>query len=452
MKTEKNSDSKNSSTTPPEKEPVVFNPAHIYYSTEGGCYYIDTGVIFRSYSRKPPVIAGITRFLKASGVYSDDIKPLLDEHIDTIEIDRAVDWQGKLAGAKRGIKEYRGRRFLITEGPNVPVSKPGQFPYISSIIRQAFPDEDSRLAFCAWLRDGVRAINTGIHQPAPMVVLAGKRKSGKSLLAFITTQLFGGRSSNPMTAWSGSLPWNDNLLAAELLLIDDAAASTDPRARKAFGSRFKESIYAANVEINTRRQTSISMRPVWRVMVCCNETPENLSVIPPLEDGIEDKIMLLKVSTVTPPMPACTPEERDDFAAALTAELPAFMHFLENLKLPEHLIDSRSGVIALKDPELLDAVTDISPEKRLENLLHLSITQDFMGLDVGESRWMTAVEVQGKLQDRDTPTSYQASSLLKFDANAGRYLASLVKSDSPFVTASKITNGIRRYQITRPAE
>jgi len=139
--------------------------------------------------------------------------------------------------------------------------------------------------------------------------LAGPAGAGKSLIAHITRQALGGRSANPMTAWTGRLPWNDNLIAAELLLIDDSVASTDPRARKAFGAYFKEAIHAGNVTINTRRKTSFDLRPVWHVMVCCNETPENLSVIPPLEDGIEDKIILLKVAPIKTPMPACTVEE-----------------------------------------------------------------------------------------------------------------------------------------------
>jgi hypothetical protein len=255
-----------------------------------------------------------------------------------------------------------------------------------------------------------------------------------------------------MTAWTGKLPWNDNLLASELLLIDDSVSSTDPRARKAFGSHFKEAIYASDVSINTRRKSSIELRPVWRVMVCCNETPENLSVIPPLEDGIEDKIILLKVSRVTTPMPACSTEEKSVFREALSAELPAFLNYLESIVVPDHLSDAnaRSGVTAWKDQELLEAITEISPEKRLENLLSLAIAKGFFAMAPGESNWMPAAEVQSILQNRETPTHSQAQELLRYHATCGTYLSTLRKKGSPFVTGAKVVNGTNNYQITRP--
>ena len=283
--------------------------------------------------------------------------------------------------------------------------------------------------------------------------MAGPAKAGKSLLAHIVTKCFGGRTANPMTAWSGQLPWNDNLLAAELLLIDDSVTSTDPRARKHFGSRFKESIYAGDVEINTRRKSSLSLRPVWRVMVCCNETPENLSVIPPLEEGIEDKIILLKVSPVNTPMPARAVEEKEAFAAALTDELPAFLHHLDSFEVPCHLSDSRSGVTAWKDPELLRAVTEISPEKSLESLIALAIAKGhFPEINQG-GKWMSAVAVQSILQDRDSPTSSQAFTLLKHAPNCGRYLATLGRHRSPYVSGDrpKIIKGTTHYLIISPS-
>lgn len=377
---------------------------------------------------------------------------LIAMHIDNIELDRAADWVGGLAGHSQGLLTHQGRSFLITTEPDIPISAEGDCPLHQSIINQAFPDQDARTVFLAWLAGSVQAIRQHIHQPSPMLVMAGQAGAGKSLLAHISKQAMGGRTANPMTAWTGKLPWNDNLLAAELLLIDDSVSSTDPRARKAFGSHFKEAIYAGDVSINTRRRSSIELRPVWRVMVCCNETPENLSAIPPLEDGIEDKIILLKVAPIVTPMPACTAEEKSAFRDALASELPAFLNYLESFTVPEHLADAnaRSGVTAWKDPELLQAITEISPEKRLENLLSLAMTKGSFSLAAEESQWMSAAEVQSTLQSRDSPTHRQAHDLLSYHAACGTYLSTLGKKGSPFVTDSKLVTGITHYQITRP--
>ena len=424
-----------------------FDPDRIYYHAEKGSYFVDVGNFYRPYTRKTPVKNGLRRYLQHNGKSPSDCKALIPMHMEMIELDQAIDWSGKIAGHLHGVTTTLGRKLLVTEGYNIPESEAGACPLHLSIIRQAFPEQEPSLIFSAWLQGAVQAVRDGIHQPAPMMVLAGEANAGKSLLAHLCKQAMGGRSSNPMTTWTGQLPWNDNLLGSELLLIDDSVASTDPRARKAFGARFKESIYAGNVEVNIRQKTSVSMRPVWRVMVCCNETPENLSVIPPLEEGIEDKIILLKVARVETPMPSKHPKEREAFQSSLKAELPAFLRWLEKVELPVHLTDSRSGVTAWKDSALYDAVMEISPEKRLERLLALAINKGF--LQSGD--WLSAAEIQGQLEDRDSPTSHQAKTLLKFDASAGKYLATLCKKSAcNYVTKSKQIHGIAHYLIYNP--
>lgn len=438
--------------SPTESDKLAFDPAEIFYATETGGYFVNVGDHYRAYGRKTPVISGIRRHLKRGGHSENDFKDLLAHHIENIELDRAVDWVGGLAGYQRGILNQYGRKLLVTDQPDMIEACAGEWPLICSIIDQAFPAEDARSVFLGWLKGGVEAIRKHTHQPAPMLVMAGAANAGKSLLAHIIKTAMGGRAANPMTAWTGKLPWNDDLLRSELLLIDDSVASTDPRARKAFGSYFKESIYAGDVAINTRRKSSISIRPVWRVMVCCNETPENLSVIPPLEEGIDDKIILLKVCPVKTPMLAVTVDQRNAFAAALRAELPAFLAHLEEFVIPTHLTDSRSGITAWQDQELLDAVREISPEKRMENLLSLCIHKGHFSLARGETKWMAAAEVEGILTDRDSPTYSQAQTLLKYDAACGRNLSALAKQRSPFVTDRRAYQGTTQYLITRPAE
>ncbi len=92
-------------------------------------------------------------------------------------------------------------------------------------------------------------------------------------------------------------------------------------------------------------------------------------------------------------MPAGTVDEKNASAAALRAELPAFLDHLEGFVIPSHLSDSRSGVTAWKDQELLDSVREISPEKRMENLVSLCLQKGFMEIERGKSKWMFAAEV-----------------------------------------------------------
>lgn len=433
-----------------------FDPKGVFYDSGSATFYADVGTHYRSYRQKTPIKNGVSLHLKNMGTGTDEMQKTLAEVFDDIEITRAVDWSGGLAGHRRGIMKRQGKNFLITTEPKIPDAVEGEFPLHKSIIDQAFPNHDARSVFLGWVSGGVTAIRHHYHHPAPMAVLAGPRNAGKSLLAHITKECLGGRSENPMVPWSGTLPWTDNLLAAELLLIDDDFASTDPRARKALGARFKSSIYAGDVSINTRNKSTISLRPVWRVMICCNETPENLAVIPPLEDGIEDKIMLLKVSPIETPMPAVGPEERMLFRKALARELPAFLHYLENFKVPSHLGDSRDGVTAWKDPELLHALNEIAPETQMESLIAMAIKANgFDSFDsplTEEGKWMSAADIQSILQGCGTTTADQARNLLRHAPNVGKYLMALSKKGSPYVSSKepKQIAGIKCYLITAP--
>jgi hypothetical protein len=436
-----------SNKTPKAKS--SFDPERVFYSSGDGKFFVDKVSHYREYSRKDPIKSGITRHLKVQGVPTDVQRALVQKHIDDIEIDRAVDWVGSLAGYSRGLCEFQGKLALIKDGPTIFESRRGECPMITSIIEQGFPNKEARTVFLRWGADGVRAVKAGIHHPAPMVVLAGPPNAGKSLLALIMKIALGGRSSDPMTAWSGKLPWNDDLAGSEFLLIDDSEASSDIRARKALGGHFKKSIYAGDVKLNTRNKSSMSVRPVWRVMICCNETPENLSVIPPLEEGIEDKIILLKVSEIETPMPASSPDERKRFETALVKEMPYFMRMLEDLKIPPKLSDSRSGVTAWKDPELLEALHGISPEAKLESLIGLAMEHG--GIFAWErEKWMTATEVEKVLKVNGSSVWKQANELLSYHSHCGRYLSALVKKKSDYVQGSKKVGGSTQYLLTQP--
>lgn len=418
-----------------------FPPLRIFYLSGPGKYLVDTGETFREYGRKGPVKTGLEKWFSGKGLEDSALKDAVNEAFGEIEIARAVDWKGDIAGERRGLFRFHGQRFLIDRGPKVIEPSEGNYPLMESILSQAFPNTTARMVFELWLAGRHVAVREAKHVPSPMMVLAGKPNAGKSLLAFITKEILGGRVANPMTAWRGKLPWTDNLLGCELLLIDDSVGSTDPRARREFGERFKEAIYCGNVEINKRNHSSLTMRPAWAVMVCCNETPDNLSVIPPLDEGIEDKISLLKVMPIVTPMLAATPGEKAAFAAAIKAELPAFLDRILKLETPDELNDSRAGVIAWKDPELLEAISQLSPETQLEELLTMAFERGTLG-----PGWMSASELKSVLLN--SGFRGQAEKLLKYAPNCGKYMSGLLGRGSPIVRGSKKVNGITQYLLS----
>jgi hypothetical protein len=281
-----------------------------------------------------------------------------------------------------------------------------------------------------------------------MMVLAGEINSGKSLLAWTVAQLLGGRTANPYEAWSGGILWNDDLVGSEFLLIDDCTGHTDIRARRAFGAAFKGSIYPHMIQLRKRHSSSISVRPVWCCMLCCNDTPEALQIIPPLDADVSDKIAILHVHRIALPIDTSTPEGKKQLQIAIRQELPALADRLMQWEVPTHLHDTRSGVIAWRDPELVDWVDSHSPARRLEELLEIAVEDMSLWHDLPAE--LTALDVEARLTNTHSKVRDQAKALFSWHGACGSALSRLAKMDRGQVKLGTpdIHKKINRYIIT----
>lgn len=417
----------------------AFAPGDVYYDAPSGKYLLQVGRAFHTFGRRSPIVTGVTRYLASSYEDAKELKNAVAASIASREIDGAIQWSGSIAGHKVGrTTDSSGLPILITSEPVQPNPIHGSFPTIENIIVEAFPNDTALEVFMSWLSSRYKSVQAAQHVPAPMLVLAGEVNSGKSLLSWIVGVMLGGRTANPWSAWSGNMLWNDDLVGNELLLIDDCAGNPDIRARRAFGAAFKEAMYPQAVQLRKRHQSSVSVRPVWSVLVCCNDTPEALNVIPPLEPDVSDKIALLHVSKVTLPIDTSTAYGRDQLQRMIKAEAEAFAHELVNWQVPEHLRDSRSGILAWRDPELLCKVDSTSPEKQLLELLR--ITTDLTGnrYDIWNDLpcSLTATEVQARLLQSASIVKTQAHQLLSYSSACGIYLQKLTRYDESGITIS----------------
>lgn len=430
-------------------EPLNYDPAGIYYDGPSGKYLVDAGQYFRTYGRKSPVITGVERFYRSKGGDPKEAQAEARAAIANAEIDRHVEWSGNLAGYRKGlIHSGDGKPMLVLTSPSVIDPTPGHAPVISNLIHQAFPDPIQRDIFTGWLAGSYRSVRDGVHHPAPMLCLAGKPNTGKSLLSYLVKRVMGGRSANPHTAWSGSLPWNDNLCAAELLLLDDCQGSTDIRSRMNFASNFKEAIYAGDVDMKKRHCSSMSVRPVWRVMVCCNDTAESLLILPPIGPDMTDKVILLRMEAITTPVDTSHTAGRALMQRMIEDELPMLAGYLTKFELPDDLRDSRSGVLAWRHPDLTQAIESTKPESRLEELI-----QTALGCHLWNDlpRVMTASEIEGRLIDKDSPVREQVKGLFTWNGACGTYLSRLADTGSNVIQPGEYdSHGKRpRYYVRR---
>jgi hypothetical protein len=428
-----------------------FDPQDIFYDGPSSKYLVRVGSSFMTYSKLSPILTGLTRHLAKDYDDPKDLMMAAREAYKARELDGGVQWHGAIAGHAQGLAvDTNDLPILITSEAKTPRPLAGDASLICGIIGNAFADPTATLVFISWLAGRYKAVRSHCHIPSPMMVLAGEINSGKSLLAWIVAEALGGRTANPYASWSGGMLWNDDLVGSELLLVDDCVGSTDIRSRRNFGASFKEAIYPHVIQLRKRNSSSIAVRPVWAVIVCCNDTPESLQIIPPLDNDLADKVALLHVIGVALPVDTSTPEGKLELQALIRSELPAFAQQLMDWKTPEELHDSRSGIKAWRDPALTDAVDAHSPARRLEDLLDTALTH--MGLWGDLPRELTSADIQGRLEDSQSPVRDQARQLCTWHGAMGSALAKLARSGSEFVTLSDNTVSGKppRYWVSPP--
>jgi len=67
------------------------------------------------------------------------------------------------------------------------------------------------------------------------------------------------------------------------------------------------------VSCQRKHRHPVNLPAWWRVTITLNDEPEALLVLPPLDEHIADKIILLRASRFTLPMPTDTTELRGKF-------------------------------------------------------------------------------------------------------------------------------------------
>ena len=367
----------------------------------------------------------LRRHLRASGINPEcergRLVSELDEALNNFQLDCAVAYAGPLAGCVKGIHESCGTRILITSSPRLIEPAPGEFPMLAKLLDNLFTDEitDQQPYVLAWLKIAIAALRAGVIRPGQVLAMAGPANCGKSLLQNVITLLLGGRAAKPFRYMSGQTPFNSDLFAAEHLMIEDESASTDIRIRRELGARIKDLTVNEVQSCHAKGRPALSLRPFWRLSISLNDEPENLMILPPLDESLADKMHLLKVHKREMPMRTHTQEGRAAFWAAITGELPAFVHHLLNWEIPESIRCDRFGVKAFHHPALLASLDDLAPETRLLSLIDAVL---FAGPANGAVE-LTADALQSKLVNSDM--SYEARRLLSWNTACGVYLRRL---------------------------
>ncbi|NQU11269.1 hypothetical protein HQ590_10790 [bacterium] len=370
----------------------------------------------------------------------------VDRMVCKVENECSVQYAAPLAGWRAGINRNHGRRILVTDSSRLILSAPGQWPVLHQVL-EGLLDQDQLRYLLSWLKIAKEALAKGEIRPGQCLGLAGPVNSGKTFVAkHVITPLLGDRIAKPYSWMTGRTDFNAELFQAEHLLIDDEAASLDIRSRRQFGANLKQLTVASDQRCHRKHATPTTLDPFWRVVICVNDDPEHLAVLPPLDGSIEDKLMLLRCRYEPMPMPTVTDEQRRQFRMAVESELPAFAHFLEQYKVPEELVEGRFGLLTYHDQSLLEALNSLAPEYKLLDLIDGWMA---FGEWAGGGIWEgSAADLGRQLRQYNRP---EADRLLTFSSAESTYLGRLAKSKPQRVQHARLGSGdLRGWRIVMP--
>jgi hypothetical protein len=370
---------------------------------------------------------------------------IIDEILTEMQMFQQLDYAGHIAGYDAGLHEMQGAKILSLKSPKTPEPKQGAFPLINQVLESVFYDEENRIRFEAWAYYAWDYLHNRNWAPLPVLAMAGPKNCGKTLIAYLMTYILGDTTpGKAMRFLRGDTSFNADLVSSHVLLADDEISDTDMRTRKAVGQQIKSIAVTTAHRIESKGVDSITLSPHWRLIICTNDEPEHLQVLPPIDDGMVDKILLLRCKKAQMPMPTATPAERDAFMSALKSECSGWLYYLtQNAALSDYG-DSRQRVTGWHDEALLDAMGNMSSEAQLLEIIDL--VKPWGSSDYVE---LTASELESTLTAFDSIVKHKAGKLLSWNNACGSLLGHLSKRH-PDRVAKVVTATSRKWRIMSP--
>lgn len=332
----------------------------------------------------------------------------------------AVDYAGELAGHDAGIYSTREARYLVTNGATLPTPTKTDWSLIKQFLETLFINDVQLHRFYGWMKIAIEARNKGAIIPGQACVFAGPPGCGKSLLQQrIITALLGGRTCKPIQYIRGTTTFNKDLTRAEHWVLEDEHASTRLAHRRAFGTAVKDITVNQMHRLHGKgRDAQVSLPLFIRLTVSLNDEPENLMVLPPLDDSIVDKMMIFHVGGEFA-FDIREPEKRMEFEAKIDAAIPGFAWFLINeWVIADELKDTRFGIKAYISEEIMQVFED---NAEYNTLLEL-IDSHYYPSTQSDRVVVTSAQLQNTLESADCIMCHTARQLLGGAANVGGLL------------------------------
>jgi len=334
-----------------------------------------------------------------------------------------IKYSGALAGRSEGFYEELGSRILVTSSPRFIEPKAGDPTRILEFIYGLLddPTHDQAIYLLCWLKIAYESFKNQAYRPGQALVIAGPRDCGKSLLQRLITEILGGRAAKPYQYMTDKTAFNGDLFSAEHLIIEDDNPHIDTKSRRAFGQQIKSFTVNLDHRCHAKGRDAVTMRPLWRISITLNDEPESLLILPPMDESLEDKMLIFKaVNGAVPEMH--TQEDYDSIWAGFASEIPHLLHYLSHFDIPEQMRSRRFGVKHFHHPAILEALAETSPEIKLLELIDGFIIKGLMP-------WRgTSIELKNQLIEEGGACAMETRALLHYPSSTTKYLSRLKKS------------------------
>lgn len=355
----------------------------------------------------------------------------IDHALNYVELNNNVDFAGPLAGHKPGPQEVDGgMKILVTTKARLiePDSDPrGSFKVLDSFFKGILgkdTDPDQIDFFYSWLGICLNELRTGVIRSGPAIALVGPPDVGKTLFKKILTFLLGGRQSQAGRYLKGATEFNADLFKSELWALDDEICPQRFSDRQGLGQFIKKIVADCFDSLHPKGQNAIPVSLWRRLVICCNDSPEAMAVLPPIDgsEGLSDKLAILKAHKFEDFPKTSTPEEQSKFWECVAREAPYFVNHLIHRKIPEKMRSRRWGVQVYQNQEVFRALTEDQPDQVLKRLIRNHVTHS-------EAWTGRSLDLLHALKKIEGPSSSAFEDLRLTDRALGRLLQTLCAQD-----------------------
>ncbi len=375
----------NDGSIPAQKSVVPMNILD-YYETQQGMFIVKEP----DGNWVPYNESAYKRILKERGIsgrvpkFSEDELSPIDRYIRAIQTRHSVyTTLPRLSGQRSGLVEFEGNKVLIQKDCNIPQGADVPWDNLKLFIDTLCDNDPEQIdVLYSWMHCAYVALRDYSTQSGTALALCGEPGGGKTFFQIrVLTPLMGGQQGLPWPWLTGRTNFNGELAGSMHLCVSDG----DPQGiisfsdRRTLAARIKAICVNPVQAIHPKYHPSASMPVLWRLTFSLNHNDAGLKLLPPLENGVEDKITILKTGMGVLPGEGASPGDSNRINNAMAErELPGLIRYLEGYKVPEWLRDDRFGSKSWHNKEITGDLYDLTPNESNHEIIQKAM---FDGVD-----------------------------------------------------------------------